>query len=81
MVTYQNWKREEEGLKELRACVDLVCREIVEGKFPAPAELDLRIEAARELCRKLFPDRMAEFDLIYGNRFQRLWEQFGPGGK
>jgi hypothetical protein len=39
---------------------------------------DVEIEKAelREECARLFPDKLALYDMIYESRFQRLWEQF-----
>ena len=40
--------------------------------------IDVEIEKAelREECARLFPDKLALYDMIYESRFQRLWEQF-----
>jgi hypothetical protein len=41
-------------------------------------EIDLIIEEEnlRELCARLFPDRLDLFEMIYSSRFRRLKEQF-----
>ncbi len=42
------------------------------------ARVDIEIEKGklREMCKELFPDKEDLYDMIYGNRFDRLWEQF-----
>jgi len=42
------------------------------------AKVDIEIEKGKlhELCRKMFPDKTYLYDMIYGQRFDRLWEQF-----
>ena len=64
-----------EKARELQLKADAVCRQILDPRIP---EVDVRIaeERLREMCRELFPDRLDLFDMIYGSRFRRLWEQF-----
>ena len=66
---------EQERLDELRRLADRVSDRIIASDDP-PFEIVLEIEKVREKCRELFPDKDDLFDLIYVNRFQRLWEQF-----
>ncbi|MGB2601335.1 MAG: DUF72 domain-containing protein [Candidatus Omnitrophota bacterium] len=42
------------------------------------ARVDIEIEKSklRELCKKLFPNKEYLYEMIYGQRFDRLWEQF-----
>ncbi|MFH1552170.1 MAG: DUF72 domain-containing protein [Candidatus Omnitrophota bacterium] len=42
------------------------------------AQVDIEIEKGklREMCKKFFPDKEYLYEMIYGNRFDRLWEQF-----
>ncbi len=42
------------------------------------AKVDIEIEKGklREMCKRLFPDKAYLYDMIYGQRFDRLWEQF-----
>lgn len=69
---------EQERLDELRRLADRVSDRII-ASDDAPFEIALEIEKVREKCRELFPDKDDLFDLIYVNRFQRLWEQFRGG--
>jgi uncharacterized protein YecE (DUF72 family) len=41
-------------------------------------KVDVEIEAGklRDMCREMFPDKEDLYDMVYGGRFQRLWEQF-----
>jgi hypothetical protein len=78
MVTFTQWRQEQESLRKLRAMVDRICADIAEGRIKDEAELDLRIVAARAFCQGLLPDKVEVFNLIYQSRCQRLWKQFGP---
>lgn len=42
------------------------------------ARVDIEIEKSklRELCKELFPGKEYLYEMIYGQRFDRLWEQF-----
>lgn len=44
-------------------------------------KVDIEIEASklRDMCVKLFPDKEYLYDMIYRNRFERIWEQFREG--
>jgi hypothetical protein len=67
---------EEKALKRLRGAVDRVCEEIKRGL--TGEEVQRREAEVRELCAELFPDKLDLFDELYGRRFRRLQEQFGP---
>ncbi len=60
----------------LKRAADRVCCLILNSEYP---QVDVDIERAkvRQLCKRLFPDRVGLFDMIYGSRFDRLEEQFG----
>jgi hypothetical protein len=75
MVSYQQWKTEQENWRRLKALVDGLGRDIREGKVADREELLRRIQAARELCGRLFPGGAALFEMIYPGRFLRQWEQ------
>ena len=78
MITFIQWKQEQESLRRLREMVDRICSDITEGKITDEAELDKRIDTARAFCKGLLPDKMDVFKMIYESRFQRLWQDFGP---
>ncbi|MHC4942123.1 MAG: hypothetical protein ACYTG7_03805 [Planctomycetota bacterium] len=59
----------------LKRSADRIAFLIVASDYP---EIDLTIEEEklRDLCARLFPDRLDLFEMIYSARFQRLKEQF-----
>jgi hypothetical protein len=67
--------REEAAYRELQRAADRISFLIVATDYP---QIDIEIERRnlRELCRRLFPDKMDLFEMIYSARFRRLWEQF-----
>lgn len=46
--------------------------------FTEYKKVDIEIESRklREMCRDMFPEKEYLYDMIYGGRFERLWEQF-----
>ncbi len=66
---------EERKTREIRLASERVCALILYGDMPL---IDIRIAAAevRRLCVRHFPERAWLFDLVYGPRFRRLWEQW-----
>lgn len=70
--------KEEAKLGELKRLADRICFYIVSTDYQAP---DIKIEAskAKRRCEELFPGKSSLFDLIYGSRFRRLWNQFRGG--
>ena len=61
--------------RELQRLADRVCVLTLCSDLPA---IDIEIEKnkVRERCLDLYPDREQLYEMIYGSRFQRLWEQF-----
>ncbi|MBD3379565.1 MAG: DUF72 domain-containing protein [Candidatus Omnitrophica bacterium] len=47
------------------------------------ARIDIEIESQKlkKMCAELFPDKEYLYDMIYGQRFRRLWEQFREDGE
>jgi len=80
MITFIQWKQEQESQRRLREMVDRICSDISEGRIADEAELDKRVDAARAFCRGLLPDKIDVFKLIYESRFLRLWDDFGARG-
>lgn len=78
MITFIQWKQEQESLTRLREMVDRVCADITSGRILDEAELEQRVDAARAFCRALLPDKLDLFNMIYESRFRRLWADFGP---
>jgi hypothetical protein len=67
---------EEQKLRRLRGAVDRLCEEIKRGL--SEADVQKREAEIRALCAELFPDKLELFDQLYGRRFRRIQEQFGP---
>lgn len=67
--------REEAAYRELQRAADRISFLIVATDYP---RIDVEIERRnlRDLCRRLFPDKLALFEIIYEARFRRLWDQF-----
>ena len=74
-LRYFESEEEREKAKVIQKDAELICRMILEE-----ACLDVDIEIAREnleeKVRKLFPDKMDTYRMIYESRFKRLWDQF-----
>ena len=60
---------------EVQRMADWVCTLILSSDLPA---IDIEIEKnkVRERCLELYPDREQLYEMVYGSRFQRLWDQF-----
>ena len=64
--------------KEIQRDAQAICQMILNENCP---EVDIEIAKnnLKEKVRKLFPDKMETYRIIYEARFQRLWEQFRAG--
>ena len=54
---------------------DRVCVLILSSDLPA---IDIEIEKnrVRAFCLELYPEQEQLYEMVYGSRFQRLWDQF-----
>ena len=68
-------ERETRRLRDFQSCADDVTRLIVDTDLPW-VDITIRIEELRAEAARLFPQKQDLFDLIYVNRFRRLWEQW-----
>jgi len=66
---------EEEKLVEIRRAQDKIVVLILNSDYP---KVDVEIEMAkfRDLIKKIFPEKVHLYEMIYEARFRRLWEQF-----
>jgi len=64
-------------MRRLQVAVDLACAAIRSGTYTR-AECEEFIEAAREWAKKLCPDRLDLFEMIYARRMRRLIEEYVP---
>lgn len=74
-VNYFDYIEEEIKLKKLQGIADVLCFLIMRRKLTI-AEAEAKIQEARKEARKIIPDQMETYDLIYTNRFRRLIDQF-----
>ena len=65
----------EQTYRRLQQRADRLCFLIVAS---AMSERDFKIERLylRTEMARLFPDKLALYDMIYESRFRRIWEQF-----
>ena len=63
-------------MRRLQREADRICVLILSTDLPK-VDILIEVEKLRELCEELFPGREELFDMVYGSRFDRLWEQFG----
>ena len=66
--------------RELQREADSIGSLIVASDYPA-IDIVIQIGRLKEFVEAQFPDRVWLFELIYGSRFRRLWEQFRPEGQ
>ena len=74
-VNYFDYLEEEIKLKKLQGIADVLCFLIMRRKLTIE-EAEEKIAEARKEARKIIPDQMETYDLIYINRFRRLIDQF-----
>lgn len=68
-------EEEREKARALQKDAQQICSMILDETCP---EVDVEIakENLKEKVRKLFPDKMETYRMIYEARFKRLWDQF-----
>jgi hypothetical protein len=67
---------EEHGkAKEIQADAQVICQMILDESYQ---DVDIEIAKTRlkEKVKKLFPEKMETYCMIYEARFDRLWDQF-----
>jgi hypothetical protein len=70
---------EERRVTELGRAADHLCYLIVATDTPR-VDVDIQRANLRRRVKKLFPDRMDLYEMVYESRFRRLWEQFREDG-
>jgi len=68
-------ERETRYLRAFQREADDIGRLILSTEL-AWVDIEIRIEQLRRRAEKLFPRKAELFELIYGSRFRRLWEQW-----
>lgn len=75
LVDSEALRAEEAKLRELSRAADRLSFMIVATDCPR-IDVDIQRAELRRHCRRLFPDKMELYEMIYESRFKRLWEQF-----
>lgn len=68
-------ERETRNLKAFQREADNISRLILNTDLPW-IDIQIEIEKLRREAKRLFPQKMELFDMIYVNRFKRLWQQW-----
>ena len=64
-----------EGLDEMSREADRIVNLILHTTMPR-VDIEIQIENFREECARRFPGSEDLFDMVYGSRFQRIWDQW-----
>lgn len=62
-------------IEALKGLVDELCHKIINQEVTS-GQAKIEIDKVRVEAKKLVPDEMDKFDMIYENRFRRLIQQF-----
>ena len=65
----------EQAYRSFQRRVDRLCFLITAADFPEE-DVNMERQFLRAKAACLFPDKLALYDMIYENRFRRIWEQF-----
>ncbi|MCK4947033.1 MAG: hypothetical protein KAS46_01540 [Candidatus Aureabacteria bacterium] len=68
-------KLEEKKISEIQRASDEIASLILNTDYQQ-IDIEIEKEKFRELIRKLVPEKIHLYDLIYEPRFKRLWQQF-----
>jgi hypothetical protein len=68
-----------EALRQFQRKADRISVFILSTDYPR-VDIAIEIEKLREECRRLYPESLDLFEMIYQSRFARLWEQFREAG-
>ncbi len=68
-------EKEEEKVQLLSREAERIVMLILHTDYPK-VDIDIEREKLRKMCMELFPDKERLFEMIYGQRFERLWKQF-----
>jgi hypothetical protein len=73
-------RREEESYRELQRWADEIASLIVTGRCEA-IDIVIQIRNLDDFVEQRLPGREGLFDMVYGSRFRRLWDQFRRAGE
>jgi hypothetical protein len=68
-------RRSREDLATLAREADRIVNLILHTDMPR-VDINIQIENLREECARRFPGTEDLFEMIYGSRFRRIWEQW-----
>lgn len=73
-------EEEDENVQKLSREAEKIVNLILHTEYEK-VDIDIEAEKLRGMCKDLFPEKEYLYDMIYGKRFERLWEQFREGAK
>ena len=68
-------REEDEKVQKLSQAAERIIILILHTDY-AKVDIDIEKSKLRELCKEMFPGKEYLYEMIYGRRFDRLWEQF-----
>jgi hypothetical protein len=68
-------ERESRYLRHFQHRADAIAHLILNTDMPW-TDIAIEIDRLRQEARRLFPLKMALFELVYASRFRRLWDQW-----
>ena len=74
-LRYCEGTEERKKAKEIQRDAQLICQMILDEMYPA-VDIEIAKSKLEEKVKKLFPDKMETYRMIYEARFKRLWDQF-----
>lgn len=78
-LRYFESEAERRKAKDIQDDAQAICRMILDEICPA-VDIEIAKENLAEKVRRLFPDKMEAYRMIYEARFKRLWDQFRTSG-
>ena len=66
---------EKEKAAEIQREAGLICQMILDDSCPA-VDIEIAKQKLKERVGRIFPDKVALYEMIYEARFKRLWDQF-----
>ena len=76
-VRYFEGEDEQKKANAVQKDAQQVCKMILDETCPK-IDVEIAVNNLREKVKKLFPDKIETYQMIYEARFKRLWEQFRP---
>ena len=74
-LRYFENEEEREKARVIQKDAEQICRMILNEDCPY-VDIEIAKENLKEKVRKIFPDKMDTYRMIYESRFKRLWDQF-----